>query len=177
MSVLQLSYFDKNIEFWIINQGSGSIEKKIKPGSGIGSSAASSAGSVYAINELLNRPFSKKELINFASEGEFVCTKSYHADNIAAVLLGGITLVRSNKELDIIKLNTPLELFVTIIHPQIEIKTSDSRSIVNRKFEISKVIEQSSNLGAFVSALYNEDYNLISRCINCLLYTSPSPRD
>ena len=38
-----------------------SIEKKIKPGSGIGSSAASSAGSVYAINELLNRPFSKKQ--------------------------------------------------------------------------------------------------------------------
>ena len=146
-----------------------SIEKKIKPGSGIGSSAASSAGSVYAINELLNRPFSKKELINFASEGEFACTKSYHADNIAAVLLGGITLVRSNKELDIIKLNTPLELFVTIIHPQIEIKTFDSRSIVNRKFEISKVIEQSSNLGAFVSALYNEDYNLISRCINDII--------
>ena len=146
-----------------------SIEKKIKPGSGIGSSAASSAGSVYAINELLNRPFSKKELINFALEGEFACTKSYHADNIAAVLLGGITLVRSNKELDIIKLNTPLELFVTIIHPQIEIKTSDSRSIVNRKFETSKVIEQSSNLGAFVSALYNEDYDLISRCISDII--------
>ena len=29
MSVLQLSYFDENIEFWIINQGSGSMEKKI----------------------------------------------------------------------------------------------------------------------------------------------------
>ena len=29
MSVLQLTYFDENIEFWIINQGSGSMEKKL----------------------------------------------------------------------------------------------------------------------------------------------------
>ena len=40
---------------------------------------------------------------------------------------------------------------------------------MNRKFEISKVIEQSSNLGAFVSALYNEDYDLISRCIHDII--------
>ena len=146
-----------------------SVNKKIKPGSGIGSSAASSAGSVYAINELLGRPFSRKELIRFASEGEFACTKSYHADNIAAVLLGGITMVRCNKDLDVIKLNTPLELFVTIIHPQVEIKTSDSRLIVNRKFNISMLTEQSSNLAAFISALYNEDYDLISRSVKDII--------
>ena len=142
-----------------------SINKKIKPGSGIGSSAASSAGSVFAINELLKRPFTNKELIPFAAEGEYACTNSYHADNITAVLLGGITLIRSNKEFDVVKLKTPLQLFVTIIHPQIEIKTSDSRIIVQRKIEISKLTEQASNLGAFISALYNEDYEMISRCI------------
>ena len=35
------------------------IDKKIKPGSGIGSSAASAAGAVFAVNELLGKPFSK----------------------------------------------------------------------------------------------------------------------
>ena len=146
-----------------------SVNKKIKPGSGIGSSAASSAGSVFAINELLKRPFTNKELIPFAAEGEYACTNSYHADNITAVLLGGITLVRSNKEFDVVKLKTPLQLFVTIIHPQVEIKTSDSRILVQRKIEISKLTEQASNLGAFISALYNEDYEMISRCIKDII--------
>ena len=146
-----------------------SVNKKIKPGSGIGSSAASSAGSVFAINELLDRPFTNQELIPFAAEGEYACTNSYHADNITAVLLGGITLVRSNKEFDVVKLRTPLQLFVTIIHPQVEIKTADSRILVQRKIEISKLTEQASNLGAFVSALYNEDYEMISRCIKDII--------
>ena len=38
------------------------IYKKIKPGSGIGSSGASATSSVYAINELLGRPFNKLQL-------------------------------------------------------------------------------------------------------------------
>ena len=146
-----------------------SINKKIKPGSGIGSSAASSAGSVFAINKLLGEPFSKMELIKFASEGEFACTQSYHADNISAVLLGGITLVRDNTNLDIVRLNTPIELFVSIIHPQIEIKTSDSRAIIGRRVEISKLTEQASNLGALISALYTADYELNSRSINDII--------
>ena len=42
------------------------IHKKIKAGSGIGSSSASAAGAVFGINELLGRPFSKHELVDFA---------------------------------------------------------------------------------------------------------------
>ena len=66
------------------------IYKKIKPGSGIGSSGASATASVYAINELLGRPFNKLELTEFAMKGEFIASKSEHADNIAAVLFGAI---------------------------------------------------------------------------------------
>lgn len=141
------------------------ITKNIKPGSGIGSSAASATGSVFAINELLGKPFSKKELVKFALEGEYICSKSYHADNISPLIFGGITLVRDHKELDIVNLPTPSELYVTIIHPQIEIKTSDSRSIIDRNIHISKMIEQSANLGAFISSLYEEDYELLKRSI------------
>ena len=46
------------------------IYKNIKAGSGIGSSAASAAGAVFGINELLGRPFSRKELVQFAMQGE-----------------------------------------------------------------------------------------------------------
>ena len=141
------------------------IDKKIKPGSGIGSSAASAAGAVFGINELLGAPYSKKELIRFAMEGEAIASGAAHADNLAPVLLGGFTLVRSNKTLDVIKLPNPKELVATIIHPKIELKTLHSRAILKTTIPLNKAIEQWGNLGALVSALYTEDYELLSRSI------------
>ena len=139
------------------------IEKKIKPGSGIGSSAASAAGAVFAINELLGKPYSRSQLVKFAMVGESLASGDAHADNLAPVLLGGFTLVRSNKTLDIIKLPSPKDLIATIIHPKIELKTIHSRAILNREIPLTKAVEQWGNLGAFVSALYTNDYELLSR--------------
>ena len=92
------------------------IEKKIKPGSGIGSSAASAAGAVFAINELLGKPYSRSQLVKFAMVGESLASGDAHADNLAPVLLGGFTLVRSNKTLDIIKLPSPKDLIATMVN-------------------------------------------------------------
>ena len=141
------------------------IQKGIKPGSGIGSSAASSAGAVFAINKLIGSPFTNLELIRFAIEGEKYVSGSYHADNVSPILLGGFTLVRSVEDLDIIKLPNPKKLIATIIRPEIEIKTSDSRKVVKSKVTIDKMVRQSANLAAFISSLYTEDYGLMSNSI------------
>ena len=141
------------------------IEKGIKPGSGIGSSAASSAGVVYAINKLIGSPFTNLQLIRFAMEGEKYVSGSYHADNVSPILLGGFTLVRSIEELDVIKLPNPKDLIATIIRPEIELKTSDSRKVVKSKVTIDKMVRQSANLAAFISSLYTEDYELMSSSI------------
>jgi homoserine kinase len=139
------------------------IDKRIKPGSGIGSSAASAAGAVFAINELLGKPYSRNELVQYAMAGEALASGAAHADNLAPVLLGGFTLVRSNQSLDIIKLPSPPELVATVIHPKIELKTIHSRAILKNTVPLDKAIQQWGNLGAFVSALYTNDYNLLSR--------------
>ena len=139
------------------------IDKKIKPGSGIGSSAASAAGAVFGINELLGAPYTRNELIRFAMAGEALASGAAHADNLAPVLLGGFTLVRSNATLDVIKLPNPKELVATVIHPRIELKTLHSRAILKATIPLNKAVEQWGNLGAFVSALYTEDYDLLSR--------------
>ena len=141
------------------------IHKGIKPGSGIGSSAASSAGSVFAINKLIGEPYSNKELIKFAMQGEMAASGSKHADNVAAVLLGGFTFVRNSVENDYFKLNTPIEIAFTVIHPKIELKTKDSRAVIKDKVSIKNMIEQSANLGAFISGLYTENYDLIRRSV------------
>ena len=141
------------------------IEKLIKPGSGIGSSAASSAGAVWGMNALLGRPFSKLQLVEFAMEGERLASGAAHADNVAPGLFGGFTLVRSYEPLDIVKIPSPKELYVVVIHPQIEVKTSDSRKILKTSITLADGIKQWGNVGGLIAGLFTEDYDLISRSL------------
>lgn len=159
VEALLQSYAKKNIGVEI------EIYKKIKAGSGIGSSAASSAGAVWGVNYLLNSPFTAKQLVSFAMEGEKLASGNAHADNVAPALLGGFTLVRSYTPLDVIKLNTPEDLMMTVIHPQIEVKTSDSRSVLKQKVTLKQAIRQWGNVGGLVAGLYAKDYQLISRSL------------
>ena len=141
------------------------IDKRIKPGSGIGSSAASSTGAVWAMNELLGKSFSKLELVEFAMQGEKLASDVAHADNVAPAIYGGFTLVRSYEPLDIVPIPTPSELYATVIHPQIEIKTSDSRKILKTTISMQQGIRQWGNLGGLIAGLFQNDYDLISRSL------------
>ena len=141
------------------------IYKKIKAGSGIGSSAASSAGAVWGMNQLLGEPFSTSKLVEFAMEGERLASGVAHADNVAPALFGGFTLVRSYEPLDIIPINSPSELYATVIHPQIEVKTSDSRKILKTNITLKDGIKQWGNVGGLVAGLFTEDYELIGRSL------------
>lgn len=138
------------------------ITKHIKPGSGIGSSSASACGAVVAANRLIGDRFSKIELIEIAMAGEMLASGSRHADNLAPCIFGGFTLVRSTEPLDIVELASPT-LFATVIHPQIEIKTSEARAILPQQIPLKEAVRNWSNLGSVVAALAKGDYGLISR--------------
>lgn len=141
------------------------IDKRIKPGSGIGSSAASASGSVYGINELLGRPKDKTELTFYAMQGEALASNCEHADNLAPGIFGGFTLVKSINPLKVLSLPTPSELYATIIHPQIEIKTAESRAILPKEVPLDKAINQWANVGSLVHALHTSDYSLIKNAL------------
>ena len=141
------------------------IHKGIKAGSGIGSSAASSAGAVFGINELMGKPLTRNELIKYAMKGEELASGSAHADNVSPVLLGGFTLVRCSKTPDVVSLPSPSELHATIIHPKIELKTSDARAVLKKKILLEKAVEQWGNLAALVSGLCTNDFDLIERSL------------
>ncbi len=140
------------------------ITKQIKPGSGIGSSAASAAGAVVAANELLGNKFSKEELVRFAMFGEKVASGVKHADNIAPCIYGGVTLIRSIFPLDIIPIESP-DLFVSVLHPQIEVRTSDAREILRKEVLLKDAIRQWGNIGGLVAGLNEKDYELIGRSL------------
>jgi len=138
--------------------------KIIMPGSGIGSSAASAAGSVVGANHLLNLRFTNEDLVRFAMFGEAVASGVQHADNLTPAIYGGVTLIRSLAPLDIVPIPAPL-LFVTIIHPLIEIKTSYARGILKKEIPMKDAVMQWGNVAGLIAGLMKGDYNLISRSL------------
>jgi homoserine kinase len=138
--------------------------KNIKPGSGIGSSAASAAGVVVAANHLVNNKFSKEDLVRFAMFGEKVASGVKHADNIAPAIYGGVTLIRSIFPLDIVSIDAP-ELHVTVVHPQIEVRTADARQILKQKVQLKDAIKQWGNIAGLVAGFIQHDYDLIGRSL------------
>jgi homoserine kinase len=153
-----LKTVDEEIGFEVL------IHKHIKPGSGLGSSAASATGVVIAANHLLGDRFNKNELVQFAMFGEKVASGVKHADNVAPGIFGGITLIRCIFPLDIVSI-TPPPLFVTVVHPQIEVKTSDARQILRKEVLLKDAIKQWGNIAGLVAGLVKGDYDLIGRSL------------
>ncbi len=139
------------------------LDKGIMPGSGIGSSGASASGTAFAVNRLLDNPYTDIELVPYAMLGEISASGTRHADNVAPALYGGIVLIRSYEPLDIIRLDSPEDLYCTIFHPLVEIKTSDARAILRKNLPLDKAVRQWGNVAGLVTGLLKNDYHLIAR--------------
>lgn len=145
------------------------LYKNMPLGSGLGSSAASAVAGLFAANELLSRHEPEKALPNrvdllpYAMEGERLACGSAHADNVAPALMGGFVLVRSYDPLDVITIPAPLSLWVTVIHPQVEVQTRDARSILRKQISLKDATIQWGNTAGLVAGLWKCDYDLIGR--------------
>ncbi len=141
------------------------VHKKMPLGSGLGSSAASAVGSLFAVNHLLGRPLSPAELLPFAMEGERVACGAAHADNVAPALLGGFVLIRSYAPLDVMPIPYALDLYCSILHPHIEVSTEVARKLLKPEISLQQHVVQSGNAAGLVLALMQGDANLIRRCL------------
>ena len=140
------------------------IEQKIHPGSGIGSSAASSAAAVFALNELFDRPFPAERLVEFAMEGEKLISGGVaHADNVAPSILGGVVLIRGYRPLDLVKLPVPPHFHCTVVHPDIEVSTRMAREVMPKEIPVRDVVRQWGNVGGLVAGLLTGDIDLVGR--------------
>jgi homoserine kinase len=108
--------------------------------------------------------FSNDKLVEFAMCGEEVASGSKHADNIAPCIYGGVTLIRSTNPLDIISIPSP-QLFITILHPQIEVRTADAREILRKQILLKDAVIQFGNIAGLVAGFMKSDYDLISRSL------------
>ncbi len=142
------------------------LHKKLALGSGMGSSAASSVAALVAINHLLDNPFSREQLLPFAMEAERIACGAAHADNVAPSLLGGFVLIRGYDPLDVTKIPTPAQLYCTLVHPHLELKTEDSRRVLKASIPMKDAITQWGNIAGLVVGLMKPDYGLITRSLH-----------
>ena len=139
------------------------VLKKIFPGSGIGSSAASSAAAAFGINELFGAPLGEEDVVVCAMEGENLASGGYHADNAAPAVMGGITLIRGYEPLDIIKLPVPGNLYCPVIHPHLTVSTKQARSILPKEIPMHTAVTQWGNVGGLVAGLCSGNIELVGR--------------
>ena len=141
------------------------LQKGMPLGSGMGSSAASAAAALVAVNEALGSPLARSELVPFGIAAEFQACGSAHADNVAPAILGNFVLVRSYRPLDLIPIPSPPALHCTLVHPHIEIKTSDARRILRSQVPLRDAITQWGNIAGLVAGLLTSDLNLVGRSL------------
>ena len=142
-----------------------SIKKGVPLFGGMGSSAATAVGVVYGINKLLGNPLDNNDIIKYALEGEKISSDTPHADNIGPCLLGGLVLIKGTNPLDLIQL--PIgPLYVSIIHPDIQISTKIARELLPKSITMKKAIKQWSNIAALTYGFTVNDHNIIKRSMH-----------
>jgi homoserine kinase len=146
------------------------VDKQMPLGSGLGSSAASSVAAVVAANEALGQPYTRTELLPFVMQAEKVACGAAHADNVAPALLGGFILVRSYDPLEVVSLNVPSDLHCAVLHPHLELLTEDARKVLKKNIRLDDAIVQWSNLAGLITGLMKDDYDLISRSLNDIIF-------
>lgn len=143
------------------------IKKNVPAGYGMGSSAASAAAAAVAFDKLYGLKLNDNLLVEFAGIGEKASAGSIHYDNVAASVLGGFVIVKTNP-LDVIKINPPTNLRMCIAVPKLKVpkkKTKVSRGVIPKKISLKDSITNLSNATAIVAGFMNKDSKLIGRSI------------
>ena len=145
------------------------LHKQMPVGSGLGSSAASSVASVFAVNSLLSKPLRRCDLLRFAIEGERKATGATHADNVAPSLFGGACIVRRYDPIDIIPLKIKNTIYWSVIHPKITIRTKDARSVLPESIPLRTAVAHWGNVAGMSVALMTGDARLAGTCTEDLI--------
>lgn len=143
------------------------IKKGVPAGFGMGSSAASAAATVIAFDKMYELKLDENTLVEFAGSGEKASAGSVHYDNVAASVLGGFVIVRTNP-LNVIKIKPPMNLRMCVAVPKLEVpkkKTKVSRGVIPKKIRLVDSIANLSNAAAIVAGFMKKDPKLIGDSI------------
>ncbi|MDB4850157.1 homoserine kinase [Nitrosopumilus sp.] len=143
------------------------IKKGIPAGFGMGSSAGSAAATAVAFGKLFKIKLNSNQLVEFAGFGEKASAGTIHYDNVAASLLGGFVIVKTNP-LNVITIDSPMNLRMCVAVPKIDVpkkKTKVSRGVIPKKVKLVDAVLNLSNASAIVAGFMKKDPELIGNSI------------
>ncbi len=149
------------------------VEKGIPIKMGLGSSGASAAACAVALNELLGLELSKNEIIKVAAMGEVAAAGAGHADNVAASVLGGFTVVQASGEQTVaVRLDPPSNLEVALALPRVETpenKTAKARAVLPKSVGFGDAVANARNAASIVAGFHFGDVEMIGRGMTDLI--------
>ncbi|MEX2582298.1 MAG: homoserine kinase [Gemmatimonadota bacterium] len=145
------------------------LEKGIPLGSGMGGSASSAAGAILAANRLLPEPLDETGLLRYGMYGEEVATGSFHPDNLAPCLLGGLILSLDRDPLEVVRIPVPDSLYCVVVHPRLRLDTRDARRVLPSQICLSDHVAQSGKLAGVIAGCFRGDIALIGKSLEDLI--------
>lgn len=146
------------------------LYKGLPLGSGMGSSAASAVAALVAVEGLFKDPLPLSEQLKIAGECEALACGAAHIDNVAPSLMGGMVLLPPNGALPI-SLPVPEDMWCGVVHPKMELRTEDSRSVLPESVTLEETTKAMGQLGMLISALYEGDVHRLALALEDHLVT------
>jgi len=141
------------------------LHKGIPLRMGLGSSGASAAACAYGLNEILNLGLTRDEIVKWAAFGEKAAAGESHADNVAASILGGFTIVRTiGDSISAVRLDPPPNLEVALALPRVETaedKTATARAILPKRVSFRDAVLNAQNAAYLVAGFHKGDVDMI----------------
>ncbi len=137
------------------------IWKGIPSGSGLGSSAASAAATVAAVNRLLKLELSDEALLAAAAEGERPASGVSHSDNVGAALFGGLICTAATPP----SWPIPRTVAFALAIPGIQRVTKRMRRVVPATWPRALHIRESGNAMATAMMLHHGKVSQIARTV------------
>ena len=143
------------------------IKKGVPVGYGMGSSAASAAASAVAFDKLFNLKLGLNRLVEFAGIGEKASAGTIHYDNVAASVLGGFVIVKTDP-LDVMQIVPPKDLMLCVAIPKLKIpekKTKVSRSVIPKRIEHLAKVKNQQYAATIIFGFFTKDSSRIGKAI------------
>lgn len=141
------------------------LEKGLPLSGGMGGSAASSVAGAYAAALARGDQTTPQELIVAALEAESVVA-GRHLDNIAASVLGGLTISRSIDPIDAVAVRVAAPWWVALATPDVRIETKAARAILPEEWPRVMWVQQMANTVALAHAFAVGDGELLARSLD-----------
>ncbi len=148
----------KGVDIW--------VHKGVPPGRGLGSSGATAAAAVKAIELLAGRALSYEEAVSIAAEGERAVSGTPHADNVAASYLGGLVAV-TYSPFKVVKFGLP-KINLVVATPWIDVppsKTGEARKVLPQLVELKDAVQLIGGTALVIKSLIESDLELLGKAV------------